>query len=170
MARPSKMTYSEKQTIVNNYFLLECESNPEKLKSRGLYSELSSFSTNNGFSNVKAYDFSRDKKLLAYIDTLYESQISEVQKITTAFKSFDIDYYLRKDISDAEKRSALLDLESYYKNCEEYIRNNVLPEKAEEILNQKKDPKQIVESLSSEKSTTKTDYRAKLHSNLVVLK
>lgn len=219
MARPSKMAYSEKQTIVNNYYILECESNPDKLKSRGVFSELASFAANNGYPNVRAYDFSRDEKLLAYIDTLYTSQTEKNQNITTAFKSFDIDYLFRKDISDAEKRKTLLDLETYYKNqlstdkkrteiyakiqeennavkkengdlkqqnsqliaenkelkenirdCERYIEANVLPEKAEEILDRKKSLKQIVENLTNEKPKTGVDYRATLHSNLVVLK
>lgn len=222
MARPSKISLSEKQTIINNFFLFDCESDPERLKGRGVYTELAAFAVNNGYPNVKPYDFFRDEKAIEYINALYKNQVSEGENLTVVFQNFDIDYFLRKDISDDEKRKAFLELDAYYKgqlsvakkrtkmyaamqsednaikekntdlkkqvsqltekckvlettikDYEDYIRTNVTPKQAEEIINHKKDSKKIIENLSAQKPSTENDkpnYQEKLHRNLLVLK
>ncbi len=222
MARPNKLMYEEKQAIVNDFYLLECEGQPERLDGRGVFTALAAFANRKGYPNAKFYDFSRDEKLCHYIESLCASQKQEQQTNTTAYQSFDIDFFFRHDILHETKRKRLNEYDAYVRKqlstaenrkalfvsiqkennalkeesnkvllenqqlsernkllieqnarYEKYIRENVIPDKAEEIFNKAKNPADIANlSISDSKSPKNASkyYRESLTSHLSLLK
>lgn len=220
MSRPAKLDYETKQAIVNDYYLIECEYNPEKLEARGIYTALAKFANRKGYPEVRSYDFFRDEQVQTYIHSLCVAQQTKTETITTAFTNFNIEKFFRQDISQAEKRRMLSEYEVYVqkqlsiaennkslfsriqsenntmkeqldkaeqertlvaklnkelaernKSLERYIRDNLLPEEAEKILNKPKDPDTIVGfDIAAIEPSVSEKYKGDLAGRLSILK
>lgn len=124
MSRPAKLDYETKQAIVNDYYLIECEYNPEKLEARGIYTALAEFANRKGYPAVRSYDFSRDEQVQTYIQSLCIAQQTKTETITTVFTNFDIEKFFRQDISQTEKRRMLSEYEVYVQKQLSIAENN----------------------------------------------
>lgn len=111
--RPCKATYDEKCAIIDAYFIAEGGDDPRIFLQHGIYTRLSNFYLAKKM-NLYPHDFSRDEKIVAYIQKKASMSTSEDDMVLPAYTPLDIHAVLSgKSIKQQE--GILREREEYFK-------------------------------------------------------
>jgi len=128
MARPRKITNEQMIAIVDTYYHTHCDGNEKLLKC----SLIAKFAQELGF-DVKEYDFARNMEVREHIERwkVFAETTKEVygrKYKPTAYKSLDVDAFLRTNGNPAKLADALRELDGswmhIYESYEEVTRQN----------------------------------------------
>lgn len=117
MARPKKTNSDDLVAIVDSFFTTEAAGNPAKLKC----SLLEEYAVRIG-KDVKAYDFRRDEKVRIRIEELkilVQNENGMGIQLGNPYKSLDVERIMRARQNPDALRSALGELDSYWKSVYE---------------------------------------------------
>lgn len=113
MGRPKKTSSEEMVALLEAYFESEGCGDPSKLK----FSRLEAFAAGKGLE-TKAYDFKRDEKVRQRIRELeQEHELALEQQADTAYKTLDIEGFLKRCKTVEDIVAALQEMDAYWKNA-----------------------------------------------------
>ena len=113
MARPKKLGTDEMLGIVNNYY--ESTGDASQLK----YSRIEEYAKSAGF-DVKAYDFRRDPAVRQRLKELSCAALPGAGSAAIAYKSLDVDAFIKRCRTKEILRSSLLELDESWRCVYEY--------------------------------------------------
>lgn len=113
MGRPKKTSSEEMVALLEAYFESEGCGDPSRLK----FSRLEAFAAGKGLK-TKAYDFKRDEKVRQRIRELeQEHELALEQQADTAYKTLDIEGFLKRCRTVEDIIAALQEMDAYWKKA-----------------------------------------------------
>jgi len=119
MARPRKMTTEQMMEVVDSYYLMCCDGN-EKLMKCSLIAE---YAAELGYT-AQGYDFRRNMEVREHIERIKvfaetSKEVYGVKYQHSAYKSLDVDGFIRNNSGDDRLAAALRELDAYWKRIYE---------------------------------------------------
>lgn len=116
MGRPKKTASDEMVAVLEAFYESDGCGDPAKLK----YSNLERFAAGKGMK-IKAYDFKRDEKVRDRIQELkQEHELLLEQERQTAYKTLDIEGFLKKCRTVDDIAAALREMDAYWKKTSDH--------------------------------------------------
>ncbi len=110
MARPKQVDDSIIIGLIKRYYQDECSSDPRKLK----YEDVTKFINSNGYPEYAATSLRRNKAARTYIDSLKERTQKAIISTVTAYKTLDVDDFIRNNRGIGDLKRSLTELDAYY--------------------------------------------------------
>ncbi len=151
MGRPKKTSSEEMVALLEAYYESDGCGDPSRLK----FSKLEVFATGKGME-VKAYDFKRDEKVRNRIRELEQAHELELEQMRdTAYKTLDVEGFLKKCKSVEDIVSALQEMDAYWKQTSDHASSLLLRDK--QFMTEKSDYEKKIKKLEQALSQAQQD-------------
>lgn len=97
--------------LINDFYVLECNSDPNKLK----LPKITEYVNKNGYPKYKVTSLRRNKPIRDYIDSITTAASDNNFKIVASYKTLDIESFLSTNKTHNSLVKALSKLNTYYK-------------------------------------------------------
>jgi len=163
MARPRKMTTEQMISVVDSYYLARAEGNEKRLKC----SLIAAYAVELGYQ-AEGYDFARNTDVREHIERIkcfaeVEADRRQTGKpVVHAYKSLDIDGFIRSNKENAKLAKALAELDAYWKRVYEYAEKTAAQNKS--LMKEKTGHESMLKAEIAERDSVNAD-NAELSAN-----
>lgn len=110
MARPKQIDDTIIIDLIKEFYQNECHSDARKLK----YEDVTRYINKNGYPEYAAPSLRRNKAARTYIDSLKERTQKTIISTVTAYKTLDVDEFIRNNRGIGDLKRSLTELDAYY--------------------------------------------------------
>ena len=161
MGRKKAIEDKDLLDFIHQHFTNDCHGNPDKLK----LPDITSYINQHGYPGFRVTVLRRNEVARQYIDDLKDTAKESMLAKLAAYKTLDVEAFLRENATQVSLRRALTNLDQYYKGIAEQatdvLKNNrEREEKLAKATTALETANQTVKSLEKENKDLKSQLKA----------